>query len=63
MKQELRTMAEKQKLDPNELMENGLTRKENEERAAQDAGFSIFVNLILVVISLFVMFTALQGLL
>lgn len=63
MKQELRTMAEKQKQDPNELMENGLTRKENEDRAAQDAGFSIFVNLILVVISLFCMFTALQGLL
>ena len=32
MKQELRTMSEKKQLDPNELMENGLTRKQNEEQ-------------------------------
>lgn len=63
MKQELRTMEEKQKLDPNEMMENGLTRKQNEERAQQDAGFSLVVNLIVVIISVFCMFTALQGLL
>lgn len=63
MKQELRTMEEKQKLDPNEMMENGLTRQQNEERAQQDASFSLVVNLIVVIISVFCMFSALQGLL
>jgi hypothetical protein len=31
MKQELRTMEEKMKQDPNEIMENGLTRAHNEK--------------------------------
>jgi hypothetical protein len=31
MKKPLMTMEEKKQLDPNELMENGLTRKQNEK--------------------------------
>ena len=31
MNKELKTMEEKMKQDPNELMENGLTRKQNED--------------------------------
>jgi hypothetical protein len=31
MKTELKTMAEKQSLDPKEIMENGLTREQNDK--------------------------------
>jgi|LakMenE18May11ns_1017448.scaffolds.fasta_scaffold9427223_3 hypothetical protein len=31
MKKELRTMEEKMKLNPDEIMENGLTRAQNEQ--------------------------------
>ena len=31
MKNELKTMEEKMNQDPNEIMENGLTRKQNED--------------------------------
>jgi hypothetical protein len=31
MNKELKTMEEKMKQDPNEIMENGLTRKQNED--------------------------------
>lgn len=48
MKNELKTMEEKMKLDPNELMENGLTRAQNEEiqkGADQTRGFLSLISL------------------
>lgn len=63
MKQELRTMEEKQKLNPNEIMENGLTREQNEQINKQSEDFGNGVNIIVLIISLFCMFTALKGLL
>ena len=46
MKQELRTMEEKQSLDPNEVMENGLTRERNEKLDKDGETFSGIVHLI-----------------
>jgi hypothetical protein len=53
MKQELRTMAEKQAQDPNEMMENGLTRQQNEEQEKAGAGFSLIVSIIVVALSIY----------
>jgi CHASE3 domain sensor protein len=53
MKQELRTMAEKQAQDPNELMENGLTRQQNEEQEKAGAGFSLIISIIVVALSIY----------
>jgi hypothetical protein len=41
MKNELRTMEEKNSLDPNEVMENGLTRAQNEKlvKSADNVSF------------------------
>jgi hypothetical protein len=41
MKNELRTMEEKNSLDPNEVMENGLTREQNEKlvKSADNVSF------------------------
>jgi hypothetical protein len=46
MKKELRTMEEKQSLDPNEVMENGLTRERNEKLDKDGETFSGVVSLI-----------------
>ena len=46
MKPELKTMEEKLRENPDELMENGLTRRENDERAKSDAQVSSVVSLI-----------------
>jgi len=46
MSRELRTMEEKMKLDPNEIMENGLTRQQNEEAQKSATGFSAVLILI-----------------
>lgn len=62
MKQELRTMAEKQNQDPNEMMENGLTRAENEKRQQSDESFSGVVSIIVMGISLWAMYQAIVGL-
>jgi hypothetical protein len=51
MKKELMTMEEKKKLDPKELMENGLTREENERFDQQTSNFSVFISLIVVGLS------------
>jgi len=53
MKQELRTMAEKQAQDPNELMENGLTRQQNEDREKSDAGVQLVISAIVVGLSIY----------
>ena len=62
MKQELRTMSEKKQLDPNELMENGLTRKQNEEQQKAHENFSGAVSIVVVIISLYCMYQAFVGL-
>lgn len=49
---QLRTMAEKQSQDPNELMENGLTRQENENLEKSNANFSAVVSVIVMLVSL-----------
>ena len=46
MKNELRTMEEKNSLDPNELMENGLTRAQNEKLVKSEDNVSFIVGLI-----------------
>jgi len=46
MKNEIRTMEEKMKLDPNEIMENGLTREHNEKIEKDGENFSAIVHLI-----------------
>jgi hypothetical protein len=55
MKQELRTMEEKQKLDPNEMMENGMTREQNEKLELQHSSFSLVVGLFLVITSVYLL--------
>lgn len=46
MKNELKTMEEKMKLDPKEVMENGLTREQNEKLDKDGETFSGIVSLI-----------------
>jgi hypothetical protein len=46
MKKEIRTMEEKMKLDPNEIMENGLTRAHNEKIEKDGEAFSGMISLI-----------------
>jgi len=55
MKQELRTMEEKIKQDPNEIMENGLTRAHNEKIEKDGETFSGMVSLICGIISIWVL--------
>ena len=53
MKKELRTMEEKMKQDPNEIMENGLTRKQNEDIEKNAEASSGFIHLIVGVVFLY----------
>ena len=46
MKNEIRTMEEKMKLDPKEIMENGLTREQNEKLTKDGENFTGLVSLI-----------------
>jgi hypothetical protein len=46
MKNEIRTMEEKMKLDPKEIMENGLTREHNEKITKDGEAFSGMISLI-----------------
>jgi hypothetical protein len=46
MKKELRTMEEKMKLNPDEIMENGLTRAQNEKIEKDGEAFSGLISLI-----------------
>jgi hypothetical protein len=56
MNKELKTMEEKMKLDPNELMENGMTRAQNEEiqKGADQTG--VFLSLISIVCALYALY-------
>lgn len=45
-KRTLKTMEEKMKLDPNEIMENGLTREQNEKMQEGAETFNGIVHLI-----------------
>jgi hypothetical protein len=55
MKQELKTMEEKMKQDPNEIMENGLTRAHNEKIEKDGETFSGMISLICGAISIWVL--------
>ena len=46
MKNEIRTMEEKMKLNPKEIMENGLTREQNEKITKDGEAFSGMISLI-----------------
>jgi len=45
---ELLTMEEKMKLDPKELMENGLTREQNDRLEKQTGNFSFISSLVVI---------------
>jgi|Laugrefa1bdmlbdn_1035148.scaffolds.fasta_scaffold00294_16 hypothetical protein len=45
---ELLTMEEKMKLDPKELMENGLTREQNDRLEKQTSGVSFILSLVVI---------------
>lgn len=55
MKKEIRTMEEKMKQDPNEIMENGLTRAHNEKIEKDAETFSGMISLICGGISIWVL--------
>jgi hypothetical protein len=55
MKKEIRTMEEKMKQDPNEIMENGLTRAHNEKIEKDGETFSGMISLICGGISIWVL--------
>lgn len=54
MKTELKTMEEKMKLDPKEVMENGLTREQNEKIEKDAQSFQGVVSIITVGIMIWV---------
>jgi hypothetical protein len=51
-RKELRTMAEKKQQDPNEIMENGLSREQNEKIDKQGENFSAVVSVAVMLVSL-----------
>jgi hypothetical protein len=53
MNKELRTMEEKQKLDPNEMMENGKTRAENEQFEKDSVHLGGVLSIISIAVSLY----------
>jgi hypothetical protein len=61
MKQELRTMEEKMKQDPNEIMENGLTRARNEKIEKDGETFSGMISLIVGIIGIWCIIQAFKG--
>ena len=54
MKTELKTMEEKMKLDPKEVMENGLTREQNEKIEKDAQSFQGVVSIITIGIMIWV---------
>ena len=56
----MKTMNEKNQLDPKELMENGLTREQNEKINKNGESFSAIVSLITGAISIWVMIQVLS---
>ena len=61
MKNELKTMSEKMKQDPNEIMENGLTRAQNEKIQKDGETFSGIVHLICGAIGVWVLIQTLSN--
>jgi len=55
MKKELMTMEEKKKLDPKELMENGLTREENEKLEQGGGMVSLLAGIFSLVMGIYVL--------
>jgi hypothetical protein len=53
-KKELMTMEEKMKLDPNEIMENGLTREHNEKIDKDGENFQVWISLITIGVMIWV---------
>lgn len=62
MKKELKTMEEKNQLNPNELMENGLTREHNEKLDKQGDNLSGVWGIISLVIGVWVIIQAMSNL-
>jgi hypothetical protein len=60
MKPELKTMEEKLRENPDELMENGLTRRENDEMEKKNAEFSGVVSLIVIGLSIYSIYMVLS---
>jgi len=50
---ELRTMKEKEQLDPNELMENGLTRAQNEKIQKDSESLGGVMSIVAMVLALY----------
>jgi hypothetical protein len=59
MKNELRTMEEKNSLNPNEVMENGLTRAQNEKIQKDGESIGGVVSLITGIVGLWILFQVL----
>ena len=57
----MRTMAEKKKLNPNEIMENGLTRAHNEKIDKDGEAFGGFISLICGGIAIWVILQSLSN--
>jgi hypothetical protein len=53
MKHELKTMEEKMKLNPNEMMENGLTREQNEKIETTSGIVSLIGGLVAIGLSIY----------
>jgi hypothetical protein len=53
-KKELMTMEEKMKLNPNEIMENGLTREHNEKIDKDGENFQVWISLITIGVMIWV---------
>lgn len=60
MKKELMTMEEKKNLDPNEMMENGLTRAQNEKIEKDGENITGVIGIFRLVIGLICMFYAVK---
>jgi hypothetical protein len=52
----LKTMEEKMKLDPNEIMENGLTRQKNEEIQKSTEGIQGVLGIVSMIIAFYAMY-------
>jgi len=61
MKKEMKTMEEKMKLNPDEIMENGLTRAHNEKIEQDGEAFSGFISIICGLVGLWCVLQAMSN--
>jgi hypothetical protein len=61
MKKEMKTMEEKMKLNPDEIMENGLTRAHNEKIEQDSEAFGGFISIICGLIGLWCVLQAMSN--